>query len=193
MSTPEMLDQIGSRIAIMVDPATHQLILAVHTDVGTITAQLSQERACQLGVSLIRESGKVFNFAQAQAQPQEGARPAVGAAAPGAVPAEMPVDMANMTPEQIADLAQLPSALRMKLMAQAQQAQEESEDHEKDSVDRDAGAGAAGAGPGPGDKGPTGQGHQESRTGQQDFSPCTPRDIGLPGTEAEGGGNSHTH
>ena len=65
--TLKVLDQLGPSISLLLEPSSRQLVLALQTELGTVSIRLSQERACQLGVSLIRESGKVWTFTEAAA------------------------------------------------------------------------------------------------------------------------------
>lgn len=55
----KLLEVMGN-VIIYLNTQTHEIILAIQTDVGTVSTNLSMERACQIGVSLIRESGKRF-------------------------------------------------------------------------------------------------------------------------------------
>jgi hypothetical protein len=51
------LDTLGA-ITIALDPDSRDLVLILKTHIGSVTVSLSAEKACALGISLIRESGK---------------------------------------------------------------------------------------------------------------------------------------
>lgn len=53
------LDSIGA-VDLYLDEDSRDIVIAIKTELGTITAALTAERACQLGVSLVRESGKRY-------------------------------------------------------------------------------------------------------------------------------------
>jgi hypothetical protein len=51
------LDTLGG-ITLALDPDSRDLVLILKTHIGSVTVSLTAEKACALGVSLIRESGK---------------------------------------------------------------------------------------------------------------------------------------
>jgi hypothetical protein len=58
-----LTDPVGP-ITIYLDPETHDIVLAVSTDIGKVAASITPEQALRLGVELIRESGKRHTFKQ---------------------------------------------------------------------------------------------------------------------------------
>jgi len=62
------LETIGS-VDLFLDEASRDIIVATKTEIGTITASLTAEKACLLGVALIRESGKRYVFKQREQPP----------------------------------------------------------------------------------------------------------------------------
>lgn len=51
------LDTLGG-ITLALDPDSRDLVLILRTHIGSVTVSLTAEKACALGIALIRESGK---------------------------------------------------------------------------------------------------------------------------------------
>jgi hypothetical protein len=45
-------------VDLLLEPDSHDIVMAFATDLGTMSKDLTAEEACQLGIALIRESGK---------------------------------------------------------------------------------------------------------------------------------------
>ncbi|MHC4686098.1 MAG: hypothetical protein ACYTEW_17535 [Planctomycetota bacterium] len=65
MSGKIHLETIGA-ITLFLDQNSRDIILAIQTDIGTVSVGITQERAKELGVILIRESGKRYIFQPAK-------------------------------------------------------------------------------------------------------------------------------
>lgn len=57
------LDTVGP-VELHLDEASRDIVMVVRTEFGAVSASLTAEKACQLGVCLIRESGKRYVFQQ---------------------------------------------------------------------------------------------------------------------------------
>jgi hypothetical protein len=55
------LETVGG-VELHLDEASRDIIVAVKTEIGTVVTNLTPEKACQLGIALIRESGKRYVF-----------------------------------------------------------------------------------------------------------------------------------
>jgi hypothetical protein len=57
----QFLEGIGD-VGLGVDKETHDLLLMVRTGMGIVNVSLTKERSLQLGIALIRHSGRTFRF-----------------------------------------------------------------------------------------------------------------------------------
>ena len=65
-----LIDQIGP-IFVYRDPKTQDVVLAVQTEIGKVAANLTAERALQVGVALVRESGQRRAFTSEEKHDEE--------------------------------------------------------------------------------------------------------------------------
>ena len=62
------LETIGA-VDLFLDEESRDIVVAIKTDIGTVSVSVVPEKACQLGVALIRESGKRYVFKQREQPP----------------------------------------------------------------------------------------------------------------------------
>lgn len=56
------LESMGGGVDLYLDEASRDIVVAIKTEIGTVTTALTPEAACRFGISLIRESGKRYVF-----------------------------------------------------------------------------------------------------------------------------------
>ncbi len=96
----EQLEVFSETLTLAVNTETHELVLCLVTNVGTVTHAISKERAAQLGVSLIRQSGRRFEFKQEEVH-REANDPIADAAAALASLGQLPASQdGNETSDQ---------------------------------------------------------------------------------------------
>ena len=56
------LTPVTKDVSLYRDKSTHDIVIAIRTDIGTVTTSITAQEACALGVELIRESGKRYVY-----------------------------------------------------------------------------------------------------------------------------------